>query len=332
MELAMIHNQWYAVLDSKEIKKNKPVGVLRMGERLAFWRTKENEIVCMRDLCPHRGVALSTGKLVEGHLQCPFHGFEFDSSGQCVLIPANGRTSPVPKAMRVHTYPAREAYGFIWIWWGEPMENLPEIKFFDSIDDTYSYSTIQDHWKTHYSRAIENQLDVLHLPFIHHNTIGRGNKTVVDGPVSDCCIEDGMIQVWFSNRVDDGRPARSYKELEKPQQPSLLQFIFPNIWQNRLSDNFRLVIAFVPIDDENTRMYIRAYQNMIQFPLLKPIFGLFSNIGNYYIQWQDRRVVETQRPKPSGLKIGEQLVPGDRPVILYRKRRDALMAENNQSQ
>ena len=323
----MIRNQWYAVLDSKEVKKNRPVGVLRMGERLAFWRTKENKIVCMRDLCPHRGVALSTGKLVDDHLQCPFHGFEFDSSGQCVYIPANGRNAVVPKAMWAHTYPAREAHGFIWIWWGDYGDHLPEIKFFDSIDDTYVYSTIQDHWKTHYSRAIENQLDVLHLPFVHHNTIGRGNRTVVDGPVSDCCMEDGMIQVWFSNRVDDGTPARSYKELPKPQRSPLLQFIFPNLWQNRLSDNFRLVIAFVPIDNENTKMYIRAYQNTIKSPLLKPIFSLFSNIGNYYIQWQDRRVVETQRPKPSGLKIGEHLVPGDRPIILYRKRREALMAE-----
>ena len=141
-----------------------------------------------------------------------------------------------------------------------------------------------------------------------------------------------MIQVWFSNRTDDGRPARSYKELPTPRYAPLLQFIFPNIWQNRLSDNFRLVIAFIPIDNENTRMYIRAYQNMIQFPVLKPIVHFFSKIGNYFIQWQDRKVVETQSPKPSGLKIGEQLVPGDRPIILYRKRRDALMAEYNESQ
>jgi phenylpropionate dioxygenase-like ring-hydroxylating dioxygenase large terminal subunit len=78
----MIPNQWYAVLDAKEVKPGKLTGVKRMGEQLVFWRTAEGEMVCMRDLCPHRGVALSTGKLIDDHLQCPFHGFEFKASGQ----------------------------------------------------------------------------------------------------------------------------------------------------------------------------------------------------------------------------------------------------------
>ena len=323
----MIRNQWYAVLDAKEIKTGKLTGVKRMGEQLVFWRTAAGEVACLRDLCPHRGVALSTGKLIDDQVQCPFHGFEFAASGECTLIPANGRNGPIPKAMRAAGYPAREQYGFIWIWWGEPRDDLPEIGFFDSIDDSFSYSTIRDHWKTHYSRAIENQLDVLHLPFVHRTTIGRGNQTVVDGPITDCCLDANMIQVWFSNRVDDGSPARSVKELTQPRGNPLLQFIFPNIWQNWLGDNIRVMIAFVPIDDENTRMYIRSYQKIMQVPVLKSIFNLVSGIGNLVIERQDRWVVETQQPKRSGLRIGERLVPGDQPIILYRRRREELIEQ-----
>ena len=322
----MIRNQWYAVLDSKEIKSGKLTGVQRMGEQLVFWRTSEGEIVCMRDLCPHRGVALSTGKLIDDHLQCPFHGFEFDASGQCTLIPANGRSGPIPKAMRAGTYPAREKYGFIWIWWGQYRDDLPGINFFESIDESFCYSTLRDHWKTHYSRAIENQLDVLHLPFIHRSTIGRGNQTVVDGPHTDYSLDGQMIQIWYSNRVDDGSPARSTKELPPPRGNPLIQFIFPNIWQNWLGDDFRLVIAFVPIDDENTRMYVRTYQRVVKIPLLKSVFNIVSGVGNFIIERQDRWVVLTQEPKRSGLRIGERLVPGDRPIVLYRRRREELTA------
>jgi phenylpropionate dioxygenase-like ring-hydroxylating dioxygenase large terminal subunit len=322
----MIRNQWYAVLDSKEVKTSKLTGVQRMGEELVFWRTSEGEIVCMQDLCPHRGVALSTGKLIKDHLQCPFHGFEFAASGQCTLIPANGRNGPIPKAMRVATYPAREQHGFIWIWWGEEQDNLPEIPFFDTIDQSFHYSTLKDHWKTHYSRAIENQLDVLHLPFIHRSTIGRGNQTVVDGPLTDCCLDGQMIQIWYSNRVDDGRPARSSKELPQPAGNPLIQFIFPNVWQNWLGDDFRLVIAFVPIDDQNTRMYVRTYQRVVKVPILKFVFNIISGIGNFIIERQDRWVVQTQKPKRTGLRTGERLVPGDRPIVLYRQRREALIA------
>jgi phenylpropionate dioxygenase-like ring-hydroxylating dioxygenase large terminal subunit len=324
----MIRNQWYAVLDAKEIKPGKLTGVRRMGEQLVFWRTAEGEIVCMRDLCPHRGVALSTGKLIGNHLQCPFHGFEFEASGQCVLIPANGRNGPIPKAMRVATYLAREKHGFIWIWWGEQRGELPPILFFDSIDESFSYSTIRDHWKTHYSRAIENQLDVLHLPFIHRTTIGRGNKTVVDGPITECCLEEnGMLNIWVYNRVDDGTPARSAKELPSQRRRPFLQFHFPNVWHNWISDNVRVLVAFAPIDDENTLMYLRFYQDFMTAPVIKSLVNGLGAMSNFYIERQDRWVVQTQQPKRSGLRIGERLVPGDQPIILYRRRREELIEQ-----
>ena len=322
----MIRDQWYAVLDAKEIRRSKLTGVKRLGEQLVFWRTADGEIACMRDLCPHRGVALSTGKLIDDHLQCPFHGFEFAASGECTLIPSNGRGGPIPKAMRVATYPACEKYGFIWMWWGEWRDNLPEIHFFDSIDESFEHSTIRDHWKTHYSRAIENQLDVLHLPFIHRTTIGRGNLTVVDGPYTNLEPDKNIIQIWYSNRIDDGTPALSPKEMPRPSGHPLIQFIFPNIWHNWLGDDLRAMIAFAPIDNDNTRMYIRFYQRVVKFPVLKSIFNAFSGIGNFIIERQDRWVVLTQRPKRSGLRIGERLVPGDRPVVLYRQRREEMLA------
>ncbi len=322
----MIRNQWYAVLDAKEIKPGKLTGVKRMGEQLVFWRAADGKIVCMRDLCPHRGVALSTGILLGDHLQCPFHGFEFDASGQCTLIPANGRNGPVPKAMRVGTYPTLQKHGFIWIWWGQPQDDLPEIPFFASIDDSLSYSTIKDHWKTHYSRAIENQLDVVHIPFIHRTTIGRGNKTIVDGPVSECCIEeDGVLNIWVSNRVDDGTPARSAKEIPTPQRTPSLQFHYPNIWHNWISDKVRVLVFFAPIDDENTLMYLRFYQKFMGAPVIKSLVNGMGALANLYVERQDRWVVETQRPKRSGLRIGERLVPGDQPIILYRRRREELI-------
>jgi len=326
----MIPKQWYAVLDSREVKVNRPIGVLRMGERLVFWRTIENEIVCMRDLCPHRGAALSAGKVINNHLQCPFHGFEFDPTGQCTLIPANGRGGVVPKAMRAHTYPARDQHGFIWVWWGETRNDLPEISFLDGVDDSFSYSTIRDHWKTHYSRAIENQLDVLHLPFVHANTIGRGNRTVVDGPITECCVDQHRLYVWVLNRLDDGNPALGAKELTKPDRHPNLQFVFPNIWQNWINEDLRIVVAFVPIDAENTMMYLRFCQKFVTTPVLRSLVNGFGAISNFFIERQDRGVVETQIPKQSGLRIGERPVPGDQPIILYRKHREELINTQNQ--
>ena len=97
----MIPNQWYVLMESKQVK-DKPVGVTRMGNKMVFWRDGEGKVSCLRDRCPHRGVELSKGMVLDGHLQCPFHGFEYDASGRCVLIPANGRNAPVPRASKTN--------------------------------------------------------------------------------------------------------------------------------------------------------------------------------------------------------------------------------------
>ncbi|MBN1230654.1 MAG: aromatic ring-hydroxylating dioxygenase subunit alpha [Anaerolineales bacterium] len=330
----MIRNQWYAVLESREVNNKHPIGVTRMGEKLVFWRNDQGKLACLVDKCPHRGVALSTGTIKGNNIQCPFHGFEFDVSGKCVLIPANSSVASVPKVFAANTYPVREVHGFIWIFWGVGKGELPPIKFFSSLDDSFTYSTLKDHWHTHYSRAIENQLDVLHLPFVHHNTIGRGNRTVVDGPIyrweCDFDPEDcDLLNIWVYNRVDDEIPAKRVSELPKPQRRPFLQFRYPNVWHNWISDDIRVFVAFAPIDSENTLMYLRYYQRVINVPVLKQIMNGLGKIANLVIERQDKHVVETQRPYRSDIRIGEKLVPGDGPIIAYRTRRNELTDLNN---
>ncbi|MGV8984378.1 Rieske 2Fe-2S domain-containing protein, partial [Clostridium sp.] len=83
----MIRNQWYGILDSKEVKNKKPIGVTRLGEKLVFWRSEDGRVNCIFDKCCHRGASLSAGKVVHDKITCPFHGFQYDASGKVTLIP-----------------------------------------------------------------------------------------------------------------------------------------------------------------------------------------------------------------------------------------------------
>ena len=98
----MIPNQWYAVLDSKELHQGKLLGVTRFGEKLVFYRDSSGNPVCLFDRCCHRGASLSYGKIMGDHVQCPFHGLEYNSTGRCVLIPANGKNEEVPERYKVN--------------------------------------------------------------------------------------------------------------------------------------------------------------------------------------------------------------------------------------
>jgi phenylpropionate dioxygenase-like ring-hydroxylating dioxygenase large terminal subunit len=321
----MIPNQWYAVLESKEIPHDRPVGVVRMGEKLVFWRGAQGELVCQRDKCAHRGAALSKGKIAGDCLECPFHGLQYDTKGRCQLIPANGRISEVPERFQVHTYPTREAQGFVWLWWGEPQSDPPPLRWFDDLDDSFAYATFRDHWTVHYSRAIENQLDVAHLPFVHHNTIGRGGRTLIDGPVTK--LEGDRLLVWVYNRVDDGTAPLKPQQIAPPDTPALLHLHFPNVWQNRLQEDMRVFVAFAPIDEANTMLYVRFYQRFLRVPSLDRLFCHLSNLGNRIIVGQDKRVVITQQPKKTALAMGERLFQADRPIVAYRQRRKELIEE-----
>jgi phenylpropionate dioxygenase-like ring-hydroxylating dioxygenase large terminal subunit len=324
----VIRNQWYAILSSKEIPRKGIVSFKRMGERLAFWRDDNNEIACIFDRCCHRGASISSGKVVDGHAQCPFHGFEYSADGKVTCIPALGRKKEVDSRFKVNSYVAVERYGLIWIFWGDRKTNLPELPFFDELKTKFHYSQIQDHWPVHYTRCIENQMDVVHLPFVHHTTIGRGGKTIVYGPKIKW---EGDTLTWYVKNVkDDGtNEAKSASEMGDEENLYYLQTIMPNIWQNVISEKVRIFAAFAPIDDENTMIYLRFYQAFMPVWGIRHVIGFAGRISSKIILNQDKRVVITQIPKYTGLGIGENLIAGDRPIIEFRKRRDKLKKENN---
>jgi phenylpropionate dioxygenase-like ring-hydroxylating dioxygenase large terminal subunit len=328
----MVRNQWYAVLESREVGR-RPVGVLRMGERMVFFRDASGKLACLVDRCCHRGVALSAGEIQGDHIMCPFHGLEYDTGGRCVVIPANGRSAPVPERFRVPAYPVHEQAGFVYIWWGvDPPADLEPPRYFDDLSQGVPYISFVDPWDAHYSRAIENQLDVAHLPFVHYNTIGRGNRTLVDGPGLTWLMR-GWLRVVASNRLDGPPAPRPQEEVPVPGAPGStatssfwLDFLFPNIWQNHIAPSVRIVIAFVPVDEGKSLLYMRFYQGFVRVPILKQLVLLAGRRMSLRIAHQDRRVVETQRPKPSALRGDEQLFQADRPILEYRRLRDEAMA------
>ena len=105
----------------------------------------------------------------------------------------------------------------------------------------------------------------------------------------------------------------------------------PNLWQNFISDDVRIVVAFTPIDEENTMLYLRFYQCFLRVPVLGKLIAQLAMPSNVYIARQDRRVVVTHHPQPSSMNSGEKLIQGDLPIIEYRKRRAKLKAKATES-
>ena len=318
----LISNCWYPVLDSNEVSKRRPLGVQRLGESLVVWRDTDGRAVVMKDQCPHRSSQLSLGNIVNGHIQCPFHGFEFDGGGVCRLIPANGRNAKIPRVFQCQVYPSREAHGFVWVWQGQSLEEYPPLPWFTNLEGM-EYSATRKAWDADITRAIEGLLDVSHLPFIHARTIGRGNQTLVNGPYTT--LENDVLRVWISNQPDEGLPAAKPSSLPPPEGPPSIEFRFPNLWQLILGERSRIVNVLVPVSDGKCVIYIRTYLKLGLPTSLTRMLAWASNLFNRYVLSEDYAVIRSQRPKVSGLEIGERFVPADRPIALYLQHRRKLI-------
>ena len=297
--MKLVPDRWYIVLDADEVPRRRPVGVVRHGERLVFWRSG-GAVHCASDVCPHRSAALSLGQICDdGRLACPFHGFEFDGRGQCRRMPPQG-DDPPPSGYSVRTWEAREAHGFVWVWWGERRESYPEIPWFAELDEPgwrWRASRITEEWPVHWTRVLENQLDFTHLPFVHRTSIGRGVSAEVEVEVE---AEGDHLVTRASN------------------QRTILELYAPNLWRNRLSDKTQVVMVFVPISEDETRNYVRFYQRIVPWPVLGDLVCWLSRPMNRIILGQDRRVVTTQRGE-ARLGNGEKLVRSDAPIIWFRR-------------
>lgn len=320
----MIHDQWYAILPSSGVKSGGITAVKRLNLDLALFRTKNGTLGCVVDQCTHRGAALSKGKNTGECLRCPFHALEFNKNGKCTFIPANGKASTQDNSRyNVRAYPVREQNGIIFLWYGEPERATETLPFFDDNLDGFVYSEIADCWNTHYSRAIENQLDVVHVPIVHYNTIGRGNKTLISGP--KVIFENDNLITSANNEVDHGQLPKKTEECVI--KATYLKFRFPNLWMNHISDKLLVVVYFAPVDDENTILYLRFYCKITGMKVIDSFIAWVGKFMNRVIERQDKRVVITQKPKASAYHSEEKLLVGDGPIIEYRKRCDQLRAK-----
>ena len=325
MRLPMGH--WYPVLESRELKR-KPLGVERFAQRLVFWRTADGQPHAQAERCPHLGAALSGGTVVNDRLVCPFHGFTFDGGGTCEHIPSIGHRGKVPKGMAVRCFPTREAHGFIWLWLGGKRDIYPDPPFFPQLDSKWRFGSVSAEWPVHYTRAIENQLDVAHLPFVHRTTIGAGGRTLVEGPYVEADLSG--IKVWVTTARDEGQSPRTLAELQaaaKGTEPGLT-FLFPAIWLLNISARLKLFVAFVPINQGRTRYYLRTYHRFLNPVIAKP-YELLMGIGNRIILNQDLRVVSTQEPNDSMDAVDDRLVEADRAIGQFRRLHSLLLEHDD---
>lgn len=316
----MILNQWYVICRPTDVPRKKPVGMRRLGVDLVLFRDETGRIVCMEDRCAHKGAKLSLGRVTkEGRIACGYHGFEYESDGECVAIPALGENARIPKGMCTKTYRIAEKYQLIWFWYGDdrPTEELPEIPMFPEFrtgdPGSSSYIPRKKPAPVHYSRWMEALSEFYHAPFVH---TGGWLHYIITYGVKGKYTDDYKVEV-------DGNHIKSsfiQKATEHDRYPQGLEKFIPSklAWKWRVefimphlilldAPPFQGMVAVIPVDDDHT---IALYHSRWLWPkmfdrlprwLMKPLgdFIAWAEVLEqaYFDQLLDIPFMKSQTPK-----------------------------------
>ncbi len=300
-DFAELPNFWTPVVPSVELGES-PYAMQVAGQRIVLFRA-EGAVHALMDVCPHRGVALSGGKVVRGCLQCPFHGWEFGGDGACRHVPMNpeldrGRLSAT-------ALPVREIVGLIWVYTGSNPTTEPHIPEAFSRPGV-QYAFLHEEWACHWTRAMENMLDTPHLPFVHAGTIGRQMKArLTDSSVLTQQITDTEQGFSFSFQLDGHPPGR-------------LRWARPNNMELFISDTstrfVRLHVWCIPTAPDRTLLLVGGCYD---FGVFTSLLVAFNGVNRKVI-FEDRAVVESSFPTRVPRPTEEKSVPTDKVTLRFR--------------
>jgi len=182
---AMSH-YWHPVAYASAVT-DRPVPATLLDEQLVLVRLG-GEVRCFRDLCVHRGTALSLGWIEDEELRCAYHGWTYGSDGVCTKIPARFGSN-IPTRARLTPYLCEERNGLIWVCLsGEPRFPVPEFPQF--ADPAYRSVEVETYdWRCGAHRRIENYVDFSHFAWVHDGILGDRNVSGQRARPEDAKVE-----------------------------------------------------------------------------------------------------------------------------------------------
>ncbi len=319
----MFINFWYAAEESNNVTE-VPVHVQMLGQDFVLFRDTQGKAHCLNNVCVHRGGSLAHGKLKGDCVECPYHGWQFDGSGNCTRIPSMGPDAKIPSRAKVDAYPTFEKYGLIFAFLGDlPEAERPPVMQIPEWDDETWRSTYQRfEFDFNFERSLENSVDLAHNEFVHALQLHIDGESfaIPDFELEE--YDDGWEHGFRMTMPGQSGGIRKDAGKTKPG-PSTVYTAFHGVSSFRTLIHpaphiqMHQYIFETPVEDAKTRLFfINMRSFMIEEGADERMIG--ENAG---VAYEDRDVLQLLRPviTPTS-NAHETFVPADRPVARYRER------------
>jgi phenylpropionate dioxygenase-like ring-hydroxylating dioxygenase large terminal subunit len=249
----MFRCYWNPVLLAEELPENEcpPVRVKILGERLLAFRDTDGRYGLIDEFCAHRGVSLWFGRNEEAGLRCPYHGWKYDVTGQCIDVPSEPRESGFCQKIKLKSYPLVKRGPVLWTYMGPPEKQppLPEWEFaMVPPEQVFVSKRLQE---SNWMQAMEGGIDSSHVSFLHRGDLesdpifkgAKGNKyNLADmRPHFEVVEQPGGLYIGARRNAENGN---YYWRITPWVMPNFT--IIPPRGDHPMHGHF-----WVPIDDEN---------------------------------------------------------------------------------
>ncbi len=321
----MYINFWYPVAASHEITNDAPLRVRILSLDFVAFRDSNGQPFVLADTCAHRGGALGAGKVEGDCVQCPYHGWQYNGDGRCVLIPSMKDDKP-PARAKVDSYPVQEKYGIVFAFLGDlPDDERPPLWDIEEFD--------AEGWRAnklkvfevdyYYERSVENALDPAHNEFVHPK---QGTPGMLldfkETPIQIDPIGDwgSGFMVPFTQQVPEGGLLDEANQWNQEVVKAGSGHFGPNAvvtWLHFNKTNwFHQYFFEAPIDENRTRIF---FVNMRRFMMAPEMDQKIVDI-NMEIAQEDIEVMVNVNPVRTPETLTKEiLMPSDQPVVAYRE-------------
>jgi phenylpropionate dioxygenase-like ring-hydroxylating dioxygenase large terminal subunit len=264
MQHPVFRRFWYPTLAVMDLQTGpKPFTLL--GENVVLWMQGDGTPAALEDRCPHRRAKLSVASyVVDGALQCGYHGWRFNGAGRCLLVPQMPELVPGAKH-HVKRYQCKERYGFVWVCLDEePLLDIPYIRHSDDPSFRQVFEYAED-WKANMLVVCENALDMGHISFVHRATFGNDQKPAaprltlvpIDNGVNfKCTVPVANHELQRKNlKITDGETVRTVDIRWMMPATFVLHFTYPTGLVHEICG------FATPIDDKTIRRIQFVYRS-----------------------------------------------------------------------
>ena len=286
--------QWYVIGTKSDFTKNVPQKVTVWNKNYVVWKNKDNEFIGLDDACPHKGASLAGGKVCNGHIVCPYHGYEFDENGVLDKVP--GISFQPSQIYDVSKYQVVEKNGWVYLNTASDIlriDNSTGLEFTENIfiepealrNDSVVFLEMDFNC---YSRILsENSLDVMHIGFVH--TFGNTKNPAPIEQHPPRLVGPYHYKTSYLYEAGDKSFARKIfgtKDLVIENE-----FILPHTTIARVifDGHISTVITFaLPISENKSKLFVKTYRNFWS----NQLGDLLTENWMFNTMLQDRVIVE----------------------------------------